>query len=259
MNWINIETHRLRAPEYIGSEPKERATWLNLLGFCCEQENSGIISDCKAWKDRMWQQVCGVLLKEVQAETSLWSWDGDDLILWGYPQEKESEVRGKRLIARENGKRGGRPATKQQTDLETNVGLPDGSDAASDVAKRKGREGKGMEEKGREGNDVGSLPAPLDMPLETSDDIVAAIRAMGPRWSKVPEGPIVSAFSSHRLSPANRAKAVKAFLEVHAVVADEDLPPFPLAQFKGYLRKQGEIAGTEDKPVYAPLKRFSHG
>lgn len=87
MIYMNIKTTFLRCPEYIGSEPVERATWLNLLAFCCEQENGGRIQDCKNWKCRQWQQTCGVTLDEVTARSPLFSWDGDDLVVIGYPQE----------------------------------------------------------------------------------------------------------------------------------------------------------------------------
>ena len=55
MNWINIETKTLRAPEYIGADPVQRATWLNLLGYCSEQENGGKLQRCEFRRD--WVRV----------------------------------------------------------------------------------------------------------------------------------------------------------------------------------------------------------
>ena len=66
MNWININTDTLRSEEYLGAEPVERATWLNLLAWCCAQENGGEIENCREWKDRKWQQLCGVTKTEVE-------------------------------------------------------------------------------------------------------------------------------------------------------------------------------------------------
>jgi len=43
MNWINIHTDTLRSEDYLGADPIERATWLNLMGWCCSQENGGMI------------------------------------------------------------------------------------------------------------------------------------------------------------------------------------------------------------------------
>jgi hypothetical protein len=67
MIYLNLKTSTLRAPEYIGSEPTARATWLNLC-YCCEQENGGTIDGCAQWKDRQWQQTAGVTLAEVRED-----------------------------------------------------------------------------------------------------------------------------------------------------------------------------------------------
>jgi hypothetical protein len=67
MKWLNIYLPDLHSAPYIGSEPRERAAWLSVLGYCAEQENGGRIANCRGWKDRQWQQTCGVTLKEVQS------------------------------------------------------------------------------------------------------------------------------------------------------------------------------------------------
>jgi hypothetical protein len=262
MNWINIETHRLRDPEYIGSEPESRGTWLNLLGFCCEKENGGVISDCNSWKDRMWQQTCGVTLKEVRAETALWTWEGNDLCLWGYPLEKEGVVRLKRGIARENGKSGGRGKGKTATNHATDVGSDVGSDAASNVAKRKGREGKGKEIEGK-GSGTELVPVtPPDCSVEQLQDAgacLAALKDLSPDWSNLPDGPIISALGicSDR---GRRAQAVKDFLDAHLVL--KEIPEdFPLSQFKGYMRVASEQTAKASAPggEDTPVRRFHNG
>ena len=104
MNWINIETKTMRSPEFIGSEPDQRATWLCLLAYCAEQENGGSIAACGEWKSRRWQQTCGVTTDEVCSHCDLWTWEGDSLTVWGYPVAKEQEVK----TMREAGSRGGK-------------------------------------------------------------------------------------------------------------------------------------------------------
>lgn len=120
MNWLNLRTSQLREPAFIGSEPVARATWLCVMTYCVEMENGGRIVGARLWKDRQWQQTCGVMLSEIQASTNLLSWDGDDLLVWNYPAEKEDEVRTKRGIAKQNGRRGGRPPKHEDTETETN-------------------------------------------------------------------------------------------------------------------------------------------
>lgn len=118
MNWLNLRIATLHRPEYIGAEPISRATWLNVLAYCSEQENGGRITGARKWKDRQWQQTCGVCLSEVDAASPLLQWDGEDLTVWEYPLEKEGEVREKRDVARVNGKKGGRPKTDNKPTSE---------------------------------------------------------------------------------------------------------------------------------------------
>lgn len=138
VNWLNLRTIWLREPEFIGSEPTARATWFCVLSHCCELENHGRIKGARSWKDRQWQQTCGVTLQEVDSAAPLLTWDGEDLIVWRYPTEKQTEVQhlreagGKKTqrkarSARLNGALGGRPSsvnnpttTQHETEQEPN-------------------------------------------------------------------------------------------------------------------------------------------
>ena len=115
MEWLNLHTSVLDSPAVLGEEPLNRATWIFLLRYCIGQENNGRISGAVSWGDRKWQQLVRVTLAEVKAESSLWEWRGDDLVVSMYPVEKEREVKRKRAAARRNGNQGGRPK-------KTNVG-----------------------------------------------------------------------------------------------------------------------------------------
>jgi len=104
MNWINIQTATLRSPQFIGSDPTARGTWLAVLGYCYEQENGGKILGCIGWKDRQWQQICGVTRAEIDGSASLMQWQGDDLCVWSYPIETEDELKAKRAAGSKGGK-----------------------------------------------------------------------------------------------------------------------------------------------------------
>jgi len=108
MNWINIQTSTLRSPQFIGSDPIARGTWISVLGYCYEQENGGLIANCKGWKDRQWQQICGVTRNEIDGATWLMQWQDNDLIVWNYPHETEDEIKRKR----EAGRKGGQARTQ---------------------------------------------------------------------------------------------------------------------------------------------------
>ena len=127
MIYLNVITSIIQSPEYVGSEPTDRATWWNLSLYCAAQENGGVIHGCADWGDRRWQQTCGVTLSEAEAVCDLWSWEDGNLIVWAYPVEKEQLVKEKREAGRAGGKvtsdakteavrlngaKGGRPRTK---------------------------------------------------------------------------------------------------------------------------------------------------
>jgi hypothetical protein len=145
MIYLNLKTSTLRAPEYIGSEPTQRGTWLNLLCYCCEQENGGTIEGCAGWKDRQWQQTAGVTLAEVREECDLWQWDGEALVVTFYPSDKEAEVQSRREAGRLGGKRSGkaRRRSKNEAHLEAN-GEAHLEGVLEAHLERKGREWKGM-------------------------------------------------------------------------------------------------------------------
>jgi len=147
MIWLNLETTILHAPEYIGSEPRARSAWLNVILWCAQQENGGRIERARDWKDRQWQQTCGVTRREVDSAERLLQWDGQALIVWNYPADKEHIVREKRKIGRTGGiKSGVSRSTKSEPKAEAEAKQtlqPNGQANAS--TERKGREGKGRE------------------------------------------------------------------------------------------------------------------
>lgn len=143
MDWLNLHISVLDSPECLRCDPVRRATWVWLLRYCIGQENGGVIRSCRSWGDTTWQQMCRVRLKEVNSESPLWEWVGDDLQVSFYPIEKQAEVQAKR----DAGQRGGRPRLKQLNNHVVNH-------MVNHQVKRAETEGKGREEerKGREGN-----------------------------------------------------------------------------------------------------------
>lgn len=99
MNWINLQVSIIRAPAYVGSTPTERATWFNVLAYAVEHENDGRLAGAASWKDRQWQQACGVTAREVRSASKLLTVEGDDVVVAFYPREKQREVQAKRIQA----------------------------------------------------------------------------------------------------------------------------------------------------------------
>lgn len=141
MNWLNLEVKTRTAPEFVGSEPVNRATWLCLMLHCAEHETGGIIRNAATWGTRRWMQTCGVTKDEVAMKTELWSFEGSSLRLWGYPTEKEAEVAAKR----EGGRKGGRKAPRKALLEAQLTSTP--SSSASNGKERKGKEIEGNRER----------------------------------------------------------------------------------------------------------------
>ena len=182
MNWLNIETKTLRSPEYIGSDPIQRATWLNLLGYCAEQENSGVIQKSRDWKDRRWMQTCGVTLLEVDSPSQLWRWDGDCLVIWNYPVTKQEEVKAKR----DAGKRGGKASGEARREAQLEAV---GEAQLEGELERKGKERKGnrKEKKGNaDASSAESKPKRINKAQPIDDEHLANLQSQYPH-AKVKE------------------------------------------------------------------------
>lgn len=124
MDWFNLHIPTMgRSPEYVGSSPAERGTWLSVMLYACQIECGGRIDGAASWKDRQWQQAAGVTLDEVKAANRLLRFDGDDLIVNGYPAEIEKQVRRNRKSAKAGGM-----ARWSKTDADRNAeNMPPGN------------------------------------------------------------------------------------------------------------------------------------
>ena len=210
MNWLNIHTDTLRSEEYLGAEPVERATWLNLMAWCASQENGGIIEEAATWGERKWMQLCGVTKQEATLVSKLFCFTPEGaLVVSLYPSDKENEVKTKRGVARANGKLGGRPP-KEPTSVSkiTNVATHE------EPTLQSGREGKGKEKEKENGKEYPPTPprgngVDLKMEVEESrkpDPIRERLGAIYKRrpstkWSKDEE----KAYKELAIDPADLA------------------------------------------------------
>lgn len=97
MQYVSVPVSVLNSTEFVGSEPVQRATWLCLVGFCCDQENGGVIEDCRSWTDRKWQQIAHVTKAEVSQASDLWRFDGENLEVFAFPVTVQTKLQEKRL------------------------------------------------------------------------------------------------------------------------------------------------------------------
>jgi hypothetical protein len=143
MQWLNLQTSMRTAPQFIGADPVQRATWVCLMLYAAEHETGGVIRNCADWKDRQWQQTCGVTKAEIEDACDLWTRDGADIVLWGYPIDKEQVVRAKREYAAKGGRVSGEARAKHEPEAQTKHML---HHMPKHMDERKGKERKGKEE-----------------------------------------------------------------------------------------------------------------
>ncbi|MCW1917051.1 hypothetical protein OJ996_25905 [Luteolibacter sp. GHJ8] len=207
MEYLNLETHVFRSPEFIGADPAQRGTWIALLGWCASQENGGRIAACRAWKDRMWQQLVGVTAEEVLEESPLWTWEGEDLVIVHYPLEQELALHARRegnakggratsgakaAAVRLNGSQGGRPpkiaapSPSGENPSQTQEGGLAGNPSQTEAPTQDNpnvKEGKVKESKGRETRTRDADPPPPALSpaeLKPIDRVKAELGAMWP-------------------------------------------------------------------------------
>lgn len=99
---ITLDPKLTASPEYIGATHAGRGVWLNLLLWCAEQENAGIINGAASWSDEAW----GML--GVSKEMLLWTGRlvypiAADVFVWGYPIEQEKYLQRARELGRQGG------------------------------------------------------------------------------------------------------------------------------------------------------------
>jgi len=269
MDWLNLHIPTvLRSPEFIGEDPTNQATWLKLSAFCAALENGGRITKCSGWKCRKWQQLCGVTKAETNLESGLIRWDGEDLTVAFYPVEKEQEVKMKREIAKENGRKsGGRPSKPEITDVETNVGFqPEPTLVKSPKAEGEGErkdKGKGSY------SDAENTPSEQAITLceshpsrdKSQPALRAALGAIGRHgFATVLEGVRGYAAQVMTWTPGERAKFVKNAPEFFG----EDLWNKPAENFggrtnggKGAVRRSIDTGGRN--PSFALLNKIESG
>ena len=142
MEYVNIKLETVGDIRFVGARPVMRATWLSLLIYCCKQENSGRIVNCRQWGDGTWAQIAGLKKAEVHAPAGLWEWQGDDLIVWGYPIHNEQVCRTRRAVGRTGGIASG--ASRRSSKSEANAS-PIGSPNGEAKVEQKEKEGKEKE------------------------------------------------------------------------------------------------------------------
>ena len=174
MLWWNANIAMLRAPLPAAASEASFGVWVRVMAYACEQECGGRLRGAALWGDRVWQVTCNVTADGVHEAGELLRVDGDDILVWGYPNAQQNGLEARRSkgaagggarsnakaqAARQNGRLGGRPrglnrenrnnptVSQQKTD-ETQLAKPTGDDFPSETTPKNPREGNVMKSGG---------------------------------------------------------------------------------------------------------------
>ncbi len=226
MNWLNINISTLSGEEFLGARPIDRGTWLCLLKYCAILENGGRIENCFKWSARKWSQLAGVYAKEVKRDSKLWSWEGSDIVVWGYPVSKEGEV--KRLREQAKGAAERRWGSKEAMPKGNGKGIPEGIPEGN----CKGN----AEEKGKEGNTPivpkGTDKNPFAMKAETKAIKAEDIYQAYPRHIGIDKAIAKIKTALKTVSADDLLEAVQAYAKSQAGRARKFIP-HPATWFNG--------------------------
>lgn len=191
MNWLNIYIPNIRSPEFLGCDPVARASWFCVLAYCADQENGGTLAGAKVWKDRQWQQLCGVTLAEVNASAPLLAWEGDDLIVWSYPNSAQAQLEAKR----KGGRKGGLSSAKARVEAKPQAMLEDSlKDSLKDSLQECRNEKKRKEKEEKRNRKDNQSFAPVGAPRGRNELLDALATVGGGKPEEVTQwGPAIAA------------------------------------------------------------------
>ncbi len=169
MNYLNIHTDLLRSENYLDAPASVRGTWLNLLGWCATQENSGVISACVDWPASKWMRLCGICKEDLDTTNNLFRFQGPDLFINDYPLDSQEAVIKKRELGRLSGLKGGRGNRREPTSTTPDSPTPTVGKGTLSENKPKGKERKGKEKKGNGDN---QNPPTIEMVKNSAEDFI---------------------------------------------------------------------------------------
>lgn len=121
---ITLDPKLTGDPEYIATNATGRGVWLQLLLWCAEQENGGIILDAANWSEEAWGML-GVSKNLLAHASRLVAFTSRDMVLRGYPIQQEELVARRRRAACANGNKSkGRPRKPTLVNTSVNTSVP---------------------------------------------------------------------------------------------------------------------------------------
>ena len=100
MTHFNLLISLMRVGPLGDAEHEEKGVWLDLVTFCCEQENGGHIRGADKMTAKQWGRI-GTTFERIKAGSVLWKLTANGaLIVTNYPSAHEVRARKQRESAR---------------------------------------------------------------------------------------------------------------------------------------------------------------
>jgi hypothetical protein len=213
------------------------------MAYCADQENGGQIRGCRRWSTRKWTQLAGVYSEEVHRKCDLWAWNGTTLFVWGYPAEKEKEV--KRLRGQASGaaqKRWKKPKPEGMPEGMPK-GMPEGNSTGNAELEVEVEVERNTPKAPTGGDDVGLFSQTSKAPKITAEDIYQAY----PVKAGKKEGLIAIKKAMKKIDPAELLEIVKVFAKSQEGRVDRSKIGYPQGWFNGE-------RWTDDREVWSAWK-----
>lgn len=89
MTYLHIHIPIITEEAFLHASREELGTWLLLQAYCATQENAGRIRNCRNWAPSSWYAI---IRSDRPAESPIWIWHDDDLVIVGYDLENQKRA-----------------------------------------------------------------------------------------------------------------------------------------------------------------------
>lgn len=133
MKYLNLSASLNCEEDMLRATHEEKGIWFDLICYCHQQMNNGMIQGCQTWTDAMWQRIAGVDGAAIAKESPLWHFSSMMcLVVHHYDANAEVTYRRKQRLGKEFAeKRWSQVRQKKIVNIRVKngspIGLPNGS------------------------------------------------------------------------------------------------------------------------------------
>lgn len=101
MKYLNLSSTVNQQDSMLRASSEQKGIWFDLLCYCHQQMNSGMIQGCAEWNDTMWQRVAGINATFMAQDCPLWHFAAAGiLVVHHYDQGAEEAYKKKQMLGK---------------------------------------------------------------------------------------------------------------------------------------------------------------